>query len=206
MQPGNQSGTQTRSFIEQARRAQIVHAAVETIAELGFARASFVRIAGRAKISPGLISYHFAGKDELIAQVVADIDTAMNQAIEERAAGAATYLDAMRAMITSLVHFCAEHRTEMYALREISANGGPVDRDTSIAQLAGMLREGQECGEFREFDPHLMAVTLNAALEAAPRELYSRPDTDVDRYADELAETFVLAVRSTGRGRRRRRG
>jgi len=206
VQPGNQSGEQTRSFIERARRAQIVRAAVETIAELGFAKASFVRIAGRAGISPGLISYHFAGKDELIAQVAADIERAMNEAIEERAAGARSYLDALRAMISGLVLFCAEHRTEMYALREIASNGGPGDRDTSVEAIAGMLREGQEHGEFREFDPHLMAVTLNAALEAAPRELYSRPETDADRYAEELAETFALAVRRPGRGRRTRRG
>ncbi|MCT2586468.1 TetR/AcrR family transcriptional regulator [Actinophytocola gossypii] len=208
MRPENQSGEQTRSFIEQARRAQIVRAAVETIAELGFAKSSFVRIAGRAGISPGLISYHFAGKDELIAQVAADIGAAMNEAIEERAAGARSYLDALRAMIRGLVLFCAEHRTEMYALREIAENapasgGAAVDRNVSVDQLAGLLREGQEHGEFRAFDPHLMAVTLNAALEAAPRELYSRPETDAGRYAEELAETFALAVRRTGRGRRR---
>ena len=199
VQPGNQSGDQTRSFIEQARRAQIVRAAIETIAELGFARASLVRIAGRAKISPGLISYHFAGKDELIAQVVADIDAAMTQEIEDRAVGATNCLDALRATITGLVHFCAGHRTEMYALREIAGNGGPVARDDTIAQLAGLLREGQEAGEFRAFDPHLMAVTLNAALEAVPGELYARPRTDAGRYAEELTETFVLAV---GRGNR----
>jgi TetR/AcrR family transcriptional regulator, fatty acid metabolism regulator protein len=202
VQPGNQSGEQTRSFIEQARRAQIVRAAVETIAELGFAKASFVRIAGRAKISPGLISYHFAGKDELIAQVTADITSAMSTAIEERSAGATSYLDALRAMITGFTHFCAEHRTEMYALREIAANGGAVDQDSAITELAEMLREGQQHGEFREFDPHLMAVTLNAALEAVPGQLYGRADTDADRYAEELTETFVRAVR----GGRRRHG
>lgn len=194
MRPGNQTGDQTRSFIEQARRAQIVRAAVETIAELGFARSSFVRIAGRAGISPGLISYHFAGKDELIAEVVAHVTGAMTAAIEERTAGTETYTDALRALITGIVHYSAEHRTEMYALREIAANGGPLDRDNDIAELAGMLRAGQEAGEFRDFTPHLMAVTLNAALEAAPRELYSHRETDAGTYAEELAETFVLAV------------
>ena len=33
------------SFIERARRAQIVHAAIETIAEVGYAHATFARIA-----------------------------------------------------------------------------------------------------------------------------------------------------------------
>lgn len=206
MRPGNQSGDQTRSFIEQARRAQIVAAAVETIAELGFAKASFVRIAGRAGISPGLISYHFANKDELIAQVAADVQAGMTAAVEERTAGAESYPAALRGLITGMVLFSAEHRTEMYALREIATNTPLVDRDDSVADLAGMFREGQEHGEFRDFDPHLMAVTVNAALEAAPRELYSRPETDARTYADELAETFALAVRRTGRLWRRRDG
>jgi AcrR family transcriptional regulator len=47
------------TFVEAARRDQIVRAAIETIAEEGYARASFVRIAQRASISPGLITYHF---------------------------------------------------------------------------------------------------------------------------------------------------
>ena len=58
-----------RTFIETARRAQIVAAAIDTIAEVGYARASLVRIASRIGISRGLISYHFAGKDELIKEV-----------------------------------------------------------------------------------------------------------------------------------------
>jgi hypothetical protein len=89
----------------------------------------------------------------------------------------------------------------MYALREIAANSAKPDLDDSIDELAEMLREGQEAGEFREFDPRLMAVSLNAALEAVPRELYARADTDVTTYADELAEAFVQAVRRKGKRR-----
>jgi TetR/AcrR family transcriptional regulator, fatty acid metabolism regulator protein len=71
MQPGEV--TSERTFIETARRAQIVAAAIDTIAEAGYAHMSFARIAGRAGISRGLISYHFAGKDDLIKQVVHDV-------------------------------------------------------------------------------------------------------------------------------------
>ncbi|CUR57284.1 hypothetical protein NOCA1120472 [metagenome] len=41
------------------------------VAEEGFARATFARIAERGGLSSTrLISYHFAGKDELVAAVV----------------------------------------------------------------------------------------------------------------------------------------
>lgn len=201
MRSGNQSGEQTRSFIERARRDQIVRAAIDTIAEVGYAKASIKEIAQRAGISGGLISYHFAGKDELLQQVVADIRAALDHSITERTDETASHSEALRALMAGFVHYCAEHRTEMYALREIAANSAKPDLDDSIDELAEMLREGQAEGEFREFDPRLMAVSLNAALEAVPRELYARTDTDVTTYADELAEAFVQAVRRKGRRR-----
>ena len=70
MQPGATADEPERTFIETARRAQIVAAAIDTIAEEGYPGASFARIAERLGISRGLISYHFAGKDDLIKQVI----------------------------------------------------------------------------------------------------------------------------------------
>ena len=50
-----------RTFTVTARRAQIVQAAIDTIAEVGYAKASLDRIGARIGISKGLIGYHFAG-------------------------------------------------------------------------------------------------------------------------------------------------
>ena len=47
--------------------------AIDTIADFGYAGASFARIAERLGISRGLISYHFTGKDDLMKQVVRDV-------------------------------------------------------------------------------------------------------------------------------------
>jgi AcrR family transcriptional regulator len=58
-----------------ARRAQIIAVAVDTIAELGYGQASLARIAERAGTSKGVICYHFAGKDELVRDLVADVVT-----------------------------------------------------------------------------------------------------------------------------------
>src|SRR5690242_7451047 len=62
-----------RTFTETARRAQIVAAAIDTIAELGYGQASLARIAETAGTSKGVIIYHFGGKDELIRKVVAEV-------------------------------------------------------------------------------------------------------------------------------------
>ncbi|MQA81691.1 MAG: TetR family transcriptional regulator [Streptosporangiales bacterium] len=213
MQPGNEVNDQRagRSFIESARRAQIVRAAIDTIADVGFGKASFARIAERAGISASLISYHFAAKGDLIEQVVRDVDAEMDRALTERAEGAETYLTALRALIEGFVHYCAEHPAEMLAVGRIhNATRGDepsgrrvAEYDASLQELIDMLREGQEAGEFRDFSPRYMAVTITAAFQGVPGELFAKPDTDVAAYADELATTFEHAVRRAMRGRRK---
>ena len=64
-----------RTFTESGRRAQIVASAIEVIAEVGYTNASFSRIAKHAGLSStGMISYHFAGKDDLYAACVTEIE------------------------------------------------------------------------------------------------------------------------------------
>lgn len=68
----SRAGDAGGTFPSAARRAQFA-AAIDTIAEVGHARASLGRIAERVGVSKGVISYHFAGKDELVQEVIADV-------------------------------------------------------------------------------------------------------------------------------------
>lgn len=204
MQPENRSGDQKRSFIEDARRGQIVAATIGTIAEIGYAKASFVQIAQRAGISPGLITYHFAKREELMKQVMLTVHNSMDQALTARTEGSESYRAALRGLIEGFVHYCAEHPTELIAISQIASAARDAEsartwseeqNASALAELEEMFREGQECGEFREFAPRVMAVSVMAAMEATPAELMARPGTDVAQYANELADLFDLAVR-----------
>ncbi|HYZ02578.1 MAG TPA: TetR/AcrR family transcriptional regulator, partial [Candidatus Binatia bacterium] len=62
-----------QSFLEAARRAQIVACAIETLAVEGYANASLARIAERAGVSKSVIVYHFGGKDEVLESVVQEV-------------------------------------------------------------------------------------------------------------------------------------
>ncbi|WP_026877844.1 TetR/AcrR family transcriptional regulator [Jiangella gansuensis] len=210
MRPRNEASDQRgRSFIEAARRDQIVQAAIDTLVDAGYGKASFTSIARQAGISAGLISYHFENKRELFQQVVSDVNAAMEAWLTERTQDARNYREALRQLIEGFVHFCDSHRREVLALGQVLAGaGGQENRDlaveqrsVSVGQFEQMLLEGQQHGEFRGFSPRLMAVTLMAALEAVPAELFARPGTDVDHYAKELAMTFDLAVRRPRLGR-----
>jgi AcrR family transcriptional regulator len=184
-----------------ARRAQIVTAAIDTIAELGYGNASFARIARRAGISSTrLISYHFDDKAELVRAVVAAvIGEATEHMVKRMRAAGGSRTDTMAAYIESNLEFIAEHPTAIRAVLEITANartddGAPLvhlaDVDDPVTRLAAMFRDGQQAGEFRPFDPVVMAVTLRAAIDAAA----SRPGLDPHAYAAELVALFTRAV------------
>lgn len=193
-----------RTFTETARRAQIVEAAIQTIAELGYARASFAQIARRAGLSStGLISYHFAGKDELIAQVVTEVYTAIAQFMTEHMEQQSTATGALQTYIRANVAFIASHRTQMKALLDIFLNGGiHYDATTELvvtSPVEQILHWGQESGDFRAFDPRVMAAVIQRAIDGLPLLLETVPDLDLDAYAREVATLFDLATRRTAR-------
>lgn len=208
MQPGNRAADASaeRTFIETARRNQIVAAAIDTIAEVGYARASFARIAARARISPGLISYHFAGKDDLIEQVVRDVLAEAAAYMQPRIRAETTGPGMLRAYIESNLAFIGDHRNHMAAILEIARNaitedgqrrfGRDVEEGRPERLLGGLLARFQAAGQLRpDFDPTVMAVTIRAAIDAVPPRLVSDPDLDTDHYAAEIAATFHLATR-----------
>src|SRR5690242_11315784 len=93
-----------RTVTESARRAQIVAAATEVIAVAGLARASFTRIARQAGLSStGMISYHFAGKDDLLAAVTTEIERVTREFMEPRLAGADGAAARLRAFVEANV-------------------------------------------------------------------------------------------------------
>jgi TetR/AcrR family transcriptional regulator, fatty acid metabolism regulator protein len=196
-----------RTFTEIARRQQIVGAAIDTIAEVGYGQASLARIAARVGISKGVISYHFAGKDDLIKQVVIDVVEAGRAYIIPRVFAESTGPAMLRAYIESNLAFMREHRNYMVAVVEILRNGAfttgggrRVDgRDIDVAThlLQEQLARLQAAGELRsDFDPGVMAVAIRATIDVVPHRLVLEPDFDIGKYAAEIANTFDLATRT----------
>jgi AcrR family transcriptional regulator len=205
--PGPATTPKERTFTEAARRAQIVEAAIDTIAEVGFARASLARIGTRIGISKGLIGYHFAGKDDLIKEVVLEILEQGKAYMRPRIlAEASTGPGFLRAYLESNLAFMREHRNHMVVIVELARGGltadgkqrfyGDADVDEAVQILAQHLAHFQAVGELRpDFDPLVMAVAIRAAIDAVPRRLAHDPALDVDGYATEIAKLFDLATR-----------
>ncbi|MBH1934905.1 TetR/AcrR family transcriptional regulator [Streptomyces sp. AV19] len=196
-----------RSFIEQARRAQIIDAAVEVLAERGFAKASLAQIAQRAGISKGVISYHFAGKEELLARLVDHVYGRMGAFMEPRMAVQPDSGERLRIYIESLAAYMRDHRAQLTALGEVFHNVrdeegmlryGVATSEGLYAFLEGTFREGQESGVFRPFDVRVMAVSLQAGVDAMFEYWGVHPEHDLAGHARELADLYLHAVRAGG--------
>lgn len=57
-----------------ARRAQIVEGLLAVMAREGYERASVARIARAARLTPGLVHYHFASKGEILLALVGELE------------------------------------------------------------------------------------------------------------------------------------
>ena len=198
---GDAGGT----FTSAARRAQFVAAAIDTIAEVGYARASLGRIAGRVGVTKGVISYHFAGKDELVREVIADIADRGGAFVYAQAMTLPTAAERLRAWIESVLGYLAAHRTEAVAFHEIAAaSRGDAAVGAALARLVtdvtpavrALFADGQASGEFRtDFDPQAATTAIMAVIDAVPPRMARDPDFDVARYGREVAGLFDAATR-----------
>ncbi|RSM46384.1 TetR/AcrR family transcriptional regulator [Amycolatopsis balhimycina DSM 5908] len=195
-----------RTFTNEARRAQIMRAAIDTIAELGYAKASFARITEKAGLSgPRMISYHFADKDDLIHEILMYVLTAGARFINERVEAADTPVGKLRAYLEANLQFLREHPNDVAALTEIGPHlRTAADRpytsvsaqEVSAQSLEKLLAQGQTSGEFRDFDVRSMAVLIRGAVDGAARRLRDEADFDFDfdAYVREAVTTFTRAV------------
>jgi AcrR family transcriptional regulator len=205
MQTKNTPDGQKRpSFIEAARRAQLIECAIETIARLGYAQASLAQIAKRAGISKSVITYHFKSREELIEQVVKEIYTAAAHFIGPRIAAQLTAQHRLQTYIQAHVEYISTHLLQMMAIMEIAINFrteegklryGAATEKPVLTALEALLRKGQQEGAFRAFDPRVMAITIRRAIDALPPLLIADPDLDVDGYARELVTLIDRATR-----------
>lgn len=196
-----------RTFTESARRAQIVQAAIEVIADHGHANASFTKIAKQAGLSStGMISYHFSGKDDLMGEVVAEVLRLAAAHMLPVIGAAEGFSGRLRAYIESNIALLELYPKHLLAVTEVlgnlkgdspqSAGFAQSQRATLDAQVQ-VMRAAQAAGAFRDFDPEVMALAIRGAIDAVVVRCVTDPSLDSAAYGRELADIFDLATRST---------
>ncbi|WP_205661073.1 TetR/AcrR family transcriptional regulator [Amycolatopsis vastitatis] len=188
-----------RTFTESGRRAQIVRAAIEVIAEAGYAKASFSRIAKHAGLSStGMISYHFAGKDDLLKACVTEIEEVTGAFMQPRIDAATGHVAQLRAYVEANVELVGEHPSEVRALIDLVKNAGSQSAAVNgrLALFEEHFRTGQAAGVFGSFDARTAALSFTAGLDAVVATAAAAgtgPD-ELARLGRELADLYVRAT------------
>ncbi|OMH36883.1 TetR/AcrR family transcriptional regulator [Tersicoccus sp. Bi-70] len=189
------------TFIERARRAQILACATAALAERGYAGATLADIARRAGVSKGVVSYHFAGKDDLLDQLVADFYGRAGTSIAARVEAADTAADRVRGYLEANLAFVAEHADGVRAVLEIVANRRdadgalhfrPTGSDPLVDHLAGLLAELPGVGP-KATHARNLAIVVRAAIDAAAGRLLTEPTFDPAAYTRDLVRLIETA-------------
>lgn len=195
----------TPTFIERARRAQLVAAAIEVLATEGFAGASLTRIAREAGLTKGALLYHFGSRDALMQAVIVDSYTAAGESIAPVVEATGDHRERLAAYIRGNLAYLDTERVRVRALTQVllhfrGDDGRLVFDESQVASvvepLQSMLRAGQTAGAFRDFDTWVMARTVRAAIDVVTPRLGVEPDFDVPAHAEHLVDLFHHATRS----------
>jgi TetR/AcrR family fatty acid metabolism transcriptional regulator len=200
-------GSERSTFTQLKRRDQLVDCAIDAIAELGFARASVAEVARRAGVSKGVVTYHFAAKDDLIGAVIADVLASMREYLEPRLHAADPMQFPERfiaAYVTEWAGYYRAHARQVLALvriyngfRDESGRPNPAFdvRADDVAIVEGVLRLGQDMGRLGTFNARVMAALMKAAVDDLLIQFADDPELDLEAFAADLATLFERAAR-----------
>jgi AcrR family transcriptional regulator len=154
------------------RREQMLRAALDVIAERGYADSRIADVAERAGTSPALVIYYFKTKDQL-EEIVAM--SCLPEADSEPPSSWALWLDLWA-----------------QALRHPEVAGVRQKFDERWRELiCSLVLEGQDAGEFGPVDPLDFTVLLSALLDGLAVQIaLADPVVDASR-AFELAMRFA---------------
>ncbi len=194
------------TFIEAARRAQIVDATISVVAENGYKAASFARIAKRASISPGLITYHFDKKEALMRAVLETIEARLDAAMADQPENTddESYPAALEGMLMRFVRYCARDGDQVSAMTEIRRQKHVAEIGEAVAishrsgseEMINFIEEGQAHGQFRDMDAALYTSVLMSGMGEVPGLLRGRDCDQIEVFAQQWPSLYVHAIAS----------
>lgn len=196
------------TFIEEARRKQLVEVAIETIANEGFMNTTLADIARRADISKGVISYHFENKDKLIEEVIRTLLRASYEFIHGRVETAPGAIpDKIRAYIHASFDYMMQYPTRAAAQVDlwgsfVSAEAKHDFNETAYdpcrRYLGALISAGQDSGEVHAMPPVILAALIQGLIDGMMMQWVFAPEAiDLLACADHAVK-MVNAYLTTG--------
>jgi len=204
MRSKSSTTNQEKSFIEQARRAQIIDATISVLAENGYVNTSFAKIGKKADISASLISYHFKNKDELTEAVYNAIIQGRADHVGAKIDEAKTASDKLRAALEADLAYMGTRPQLFQALVEILfVARSKIDADSrrrdaihaGFMPIADILKTGQASGEFGDFDAFNVAIIIDSARDGFLGQLAGHPEFNLEQFTKTLISTTFAIIK-----------
>ncbi|QUL56635.1 TetR family transcriptional regulator [Paenibacillus tritici] len=192
------------SLIADARREQIIKAAIVVLTEIGYLSTSLSKIANKANISTGLISYHFSGKEDLMRNTLIYLVEQERAFIKGKVEPKQTYMEKLMVFIEASLAYQGTNRAYNIALLEIVFNGRTPDNvpyylaeindeDELNVLLKGILSKGQEAKEFGDFDPIVIAIVIRGAISASLS--LSKTEMSLEDYNEKIIKSVLKMLK-----------
>jgi AcrR family transcriptional regulator len=187
------------------RRAALLHAAIELLAEDGIDAISMDTVAVRAGVSRPLVYKHFANRDELLAETYRQHAAELNATIAATVEQATGFEGKLRALVRASMAAETTHGPIFGPLRRAGARDAAFrrqqhDRDRRTVKFFARLA-------MTEFDldkasaTAAMSVLLNG-IESVRAQWRTRPTAENRRYLEDLYIDLVTgALRQRSQGR-----
>jgi len=194
-------------------RKQLMDAAIDSFARLGYQGTSIDRIARDAGVTKGAVYYHFRDKEELLSQAVKDRIGGFEQHVLKEVSGEEDPLANLKRVIDAcFFHATASNHRRFIITLMVEA----LDTHPSLSAefqkilrrmrsfLAGVVRRGQERGSFRQdVVPERVAALVAGAIMGAEIQHYQDPEeVDLRRVLDALVEQLATSLAPAGAGTR----
>jgi AcrR family transcriptional regulator len=188
------------------RREQMLRAALDVIAERGYAESRIADVAERAGTSPALVIYYFKTKDQLLTEAIRFSEDSWYEAGTRRMAQIPTASGKLEEMVAMSCLPEADSDSEpnsSWALwLDLWAQSMRHPEVAAVRQkfderwrdlICSLVVAGQEAGEFGPVDPVDFAVLFSALLDGLAVQIaLADPVVDASR-AFELAMRFAAA-------------
>jgi TetR/AcrR family transcriptional repressor of bet genes len=201
------------------RRAQIAAGLMKVMAKHGYDGASIAQVAAAARLTPGLVHYHFKNKREILLAALEQLRSQHAAGLEHCLAlagsdsvkqvrafiefhlglGSAADPDALACWILMSAEALREPRVRKEYAKAISS---------TASRLARVVRTGIEAGVFRADDPKTIASALMATIEgyfvlaATARDLI--PRGSAAHSTKQMAEGLLRPTRRISNAKERR--
>ncbi|MBI5354064.1 MAG: TetR family transcriptional regulator [Chloroflexi bacterium] len=196
------------TFIEKARRKQIVEAAIASIAAQGYINTTIATIAAEVETSKGVINYHFDGKNSLIEATIQAILMEQWTFIKKDVEKQSSARQKLRAYIGASFEFMKAYRSHVVAWVDLWGSFSSIEekRDFNIKSyepcrrhLQKILDLGWETGEFRQFNSSTLSSLIQAAIDGAMLQwVFDESSVDLDECSDMLCAMFDQFARKEG--------